>query len=147
MKELYTFFLFILTGMSIGILFDFFRIIRKNFKTKDFITYIHDFLFWIFAGVILLYSIFTFNNGELRGYIIIGILIGTLIHILIFSKLLMEISSKIIEILKKIFSIPINFFICCTTNIINKYKEKINFNYLSKKLKNNKNDKISNKIQ
>ena len=147
MKELYTFFLFILTGMFVGILFDFFRIIRKNFKTKDFITYIHDFLFWILTGVILLYSIFTFNNGELRGYIIIGILIGTLIHMLVFSKLFIEISSKIIELLKKVFLIPINLFISYTSKIISKIKSKVKFSYLSQKLKNNKNDKISNKIQ
>ena len=123
MGELYTFLLFLLTGISIGILFDIFRIIRKNFKTKDFITYIHDFLFLILTGIILLYSIFAFNNGELRGYIFIAVILGICMYILLFSRLFIQISSKIISVIKKILYIPIKF------------------------LKNKKNDKISNKIQ
>ena len=73
LNQLYTFLIFILVGMVIGITYDIFRILRKSFKTIDIITYIQDFLFWIITGVILLYSIFTFNNGELRSYIFIGI--------------------------------------------------------------------------
>ena len=79
MNQLYTFLIFILVGMVIGITYDIFRILRKSFRTIDFITYIQDFLFWIITGVILLYSIFTFNNGELRSYIFIGILLGLIL--------------------------------------------------------------------
>ena len=70
---------FILTGFIIGILYDVFRILRKSFKTLDIVTYIQDIIFWILTGIILLYSIFTFNNGELRGYIFIGILSGVVL--------------------------------------------------------------------
>ena len=92
MNEIYIFLLFILTGMSIGILFDIFRILRKSFKTIDFITYIQDFLFWLLAGAILLYSIFSFNNGELRGYIFIGVILGIILYMLILSKYFVKIS-------------------------------------------------------
>ena len=56
------FLIFIVNGIIIGLLFDFFRILRRSFKTKDFITYIEDILFWVLTGLLLLYSIFTFNN-------------------------------------------------------------------------------------
>lgn len=161
MSELYTFLLFILTGISIGILFDIFRILRRSFKTIDFITYIQDFLFWILAGVILLYSIFSFNNGELRAYIFIGVIMGVILYMLILSKYFIKISVTIISILKKIIYTPVKFIL----NIIIKYiinplsrlgkkisnltKEfftKINIKYKIN-IKNNKNNKFSNKIE
>ena len=107
MKELYTFLIFILTGLAIGILFDIFRILRRSFKTKDFITYIEDILFWIFTGIILLYSIFTFNNGELRGFVFIGVLLGIILYILTLSKYLIKICVYAVNIIKKIIIFPI----------------------------------------
>lgn len=102
LNQLYTFLIFILVGMVIGITYDIFRILRKSFRTIDFITYIQDFLFWIITGVILLYSIFTFNNGELRSYIFIGILLGLILYMLSISKFFVEICTKIICSIKKV---------------------------------------------
>ena len=61
-SEVYIFFIFILLGIIIGIIFDIFRILRKSFKTKDFITNIEDVLFWIISGLLTLFTIFKFNN-------------------------------------------------------------------------------------
>ena len=108
MNQLYVFSSFILTGFAIGILYDIFRILRRSFKTADIITYIQDFIFWILTGLILLYSIFTFNNGELRSFIFIGIITGIIIYILLVSKFFIKGATKTIYILKKILYIPIN---------------------------------------
>ena len=51
--QAYLFLIFIANGIIIGILFDFFRILRKTFKTSDMITYVEDLLFWILTGSIL----------------------------------------------------------------------------------------------
>lgn len=114
-NQLYAFAIFILNGFLIGLLFDIFRILRKSFKTPDFVTYIEDIIFWILSGAILLYSIFKFNNGELRLFIFIGVFIGTLIYMLVFSRLLINVSVYIINIIKKIIEIliikPIKFII------------------------------------
>lgn len=107
-----------------GLLFDIFRILRKSFKTPDFITYLQDILFWIISGLILLYSIFKFNNGEIRLYIFIGIIIGISLYILIFSKAFVSISVHCIAILKKVIRIliiiPTAFIIKLLSNIIYK---------------------------
>ena len=58
-------------------MFDFFRVLRKRFKTTDIVTYMQDILFWILTGISMLYCIYTFNSGEIRLYEFIGILIGT----------------------------------------------------------------------
>lgn len=41
------FLIFTINGVIIGLLFDFFRILRRSFNTKDFVTYIEDILFWL----------------------------------------------------------------------------------------------------
>ena len=119
-NQAYIFFVFILNGFIIGILFDIFRILRKSFKTSNLITSIQDIFFWILTLFILLYSIFKFNNGELRLFIFIGIFIGVLLYMLIFSNLFIKINVFIINIFKKIFNyiiiIPIKFII----NIVKK---------------------------
>ena len=139
-----SFLIFILNGLLLGILFDIFRILRKSFKTPDFVTYIEDMFFWILSGMILLYSIFRFNNGELRLYIFIGIFIGILIYMLLFSKIFINVSTYIIKVLKKIFHIlifiPIKFII----NVIKKVIYKpiillcINIGKITKKIHFNK---------
>ena len=73
-NQIYLFLIFIVNGILIGLLFDFFRISRKVFKTSDKVTYVEDVLFWILTGFIVLYSIFVFNNGELRLFMFLGIL-------------------------------------------------------------------------
>ena len=60
--DVYIFFIFILLGFIIGILFDVFRVLRRSFKTKDLITYLQDILFWLITGALILYATFKFNN-------------------------------------------------------------------------------------
>ncbi len=106
----YIFVIFILNGFLIGILFDIFRILRKSFKTKDIITYIEDILFWIITGIFLLYSVFRFNNGEIRLYMFIAILIGVLLYMLILSSYIITINVKIITSVKNLFQKIFNVF-------------------------------------
>ena len=101
-NQLFCLGIFIITGISIGLLFDIFRILRKSFHTADWITYIQDVLFWILAGSMMLFSIFTFNHGEIRSYVFIGILIGVVIYMLAISKLVVKSSVTIILFIKKI---------------------------------------------
>ena len=114
--------IFVLNGLILGILFDIFRILRKSFKTPDFITCIEDIVFWLITGFILLYSIFKFNNGELRLYIFFGVILGMLLYMLVFSKIFVKISVKIILTVKKVIYLiivkPIIFIAKLFKNVI-----------------------------
>ena len=146
LNQLYTFLLFILTGIVIGIVFDIFRIFRRSFKTNDIITYIQDILFWFATGCILLFSIFTFNNGELRGYIFIGIILGLVLHLIVLSKYLINMFLKIINLLRRIIGYPIHLLLVFTKNyIINPFSKlflEIRVKLPKIDLKNKKNKKI-----
>lgn len=102
-NQAYLFLVFSLTGIIIGIIFDFFRILRKSFKTSNIITYIEDIIFWILTGFIILYAIWFFNNGEIRTYIFLGIIMGILVYMVTLSSIIIKLFTKILTIIKQIF--------------------------------------------
>ncbi len=103
-NQAYLFLIFIVCGIIIGVIFDFFRILRKVFKTTNMLTYIEDFLFWIITGTIILYSIFLFNNGEIRLFMFLAIGIGVVLYMLLISSYIIKINVKIINFFKDILS-------------------------------------------
>lgn len=109
-NQAYLFMIFTIVGMIIGVLFDIFRILRKTIKTKDFVTYIEDMVFWILTGIIIIYSMYTFCDGELRFFMIVGIIIGTILYLITISEYIIKISMFIINLIKKIIVIPIKIF-------------------------------------
>lgn len=156
-NQAYIFLIFILNGFAIGLIFDFFRILRKSFKTNDIITYIEDILFWIITGLIILYTTFIFNNGEIRLFMFLAIFIGVFIYILLFSNIIIKVNVKIIKTIKNILSkiiniisIPFKYFYIIFRKIIFK---PISFTIINlKKLTNiskkiKKNTKINKKSQ
>lgn len=124
------FLVFIINGIIIGILFDFFRILRKSFKTSDFTTYIEDILFWILTGFSILFTLFKFNNGEIRLYMFFAIAIGILFYILIFSSYIIKLNVSIIFFLKKTIK-KILFYIYIPIKSILKMVKKIIFKPIS----------------
>lgn len=114
----YIFLIFTLNGIAIGILFDFFRILRKCFKTNDFMTSLQDIVFWVLSGMIFLYSMCKFCDGELRLFMLIGVCIGCALYIVTFSKTVIAISVYIINVLKKVLAFPIKVILNLTKKII-----------------------------
>ena len=79
-KEFNVFLVFVLIGLIISVLFDIFRILRRVYKTPDFVTIIEDIAFWIISGTILLSGIFIINEGKIRAYLFIGLFAGILLY-------------------------------------------------------------------
>ena len=108
-NQCYLFLIFTLNGILIGFLFDFFRILRKIFKTANYITYIEDILFWILTGISIIFFLYKFSDGNLRVFIFIGLIFGFILYMLTLSKIIINIFvhiiNFIIKILEKIFLI------------------------------------------
>lgn len=158
-NQAYLFLIFVVNGIVIGLLFDIFRILRRSFKTSDFITYIEDILFWILTGLTILYSIFVFNNGEIRLFMFLGIAIGITMYMLMLSSIIIKTNVAIINFFKKILlaifniiKLPFKYFLKLIKKlflkpvsfiIINIRKNTTNmYNNLTKMTKNNKKQKI-----
>lgn len=143
LEQLTNFLYFIATGIILSIIFDIFRILRRTIKTSDIITNIEDIIFGIITGIIILSSIFMFNNGELRLYIFIGIILGIIIYMVFISKYFIKFNVIIInsikkiiktiikpfkillKIMKKIFLRPISFIVINIKSFVYKFYIKI----------------------
>ena len=129
------FLIFSLNGVIIGLFFDFFRILRKSFKTSNLITYIQDILFWILTGISIICSMYNFSDGTIRLFMIIGLILGFLFYILTLSTYIIKLFVFLINIIRafiisliRIFYIPISRF---SKILFNKIFKFLNFTLFS----------------
>ena len=100
----------ILGGMSIAFVYDIFRVKRRIIKTNNIITYIEDLLYWSISAAIMFAIVYIGNDGEVRGYIFLGNIIGAVLYILLLSRIVMFISLKVINYLRKVLKTLWNIF-------------------------------------
>lgn len=101
-NQAYLFLIFTLNGVFIGLLFDFFRILRKSFKTINLITYIEDIIFWILTGISIIFCMYKFSGGSLRLFMFLGLCFGIILYMLTMSKIIIKTVVFIITTVKKI---------------------------------------------
>lgn len=89
-------------GMLIAFVYDAFRIKRKAVKTSAVIIYVEDLIFWVIVAIIMFAVVYLSNEGEIRGYIFIGSILGVIIYVLIFSKIVMTVFLFILRVIYKI---------------------------------------------
>ena len=71
-REVYVFFWSIIIGAILTLIFDFFRLTRRNKKARDLTVYIQDIFYGIIVTLIIIISAFMTNDGDLRGYMFVG---------------------------------------------------------------------------
>ena len=124
LKQLNLFLIFFVSGVIIGVLFDIFRIIRRSFKVSDFHTYIEDVLFGILTGLFLIFIIFVYNNGNIRFYMFVALILGAITYLLTISEYFIKINVKIITLIKKVI-FKILHFVTYPFILITKFIKKI----------------------
>lgn len=82
--------IFISSGISIGFLFDIFRIRRRLLKLPNLITYIEDIIFWLITGAILIFVFYVVNSGTVRLYHIIALILGAILYFISISKFIFK---------------------------------------------------------
>ena len=104
LNEIQEFLVFLLEGVIISFVFDFFRSIRNNFNSNDITTYIEDFIFLSLASILFIFSIIYFCNGIIRFYIVLGTIVGIGLYSLTLSKKCVIILTSIVKICKSFFT-------------------------------------------
>lgn len=100
-NEVYIFLIMVLLGATSVFLFDLFRIMRKLIKMSTALVAVTDFVFWIIFSVIIVGGIVYFNNGSLRWYEFIGMILGAIIYFGVLSRPIMFVFIKIIDLFAK----------------------------------------------
>ena len=78
--ELYFFAASLTVGFALAILYDLLRIFRRLLRHSLFFVSVEDFLFWFIAGVVGFYIIYVYNDGIIRLYAIVGMLLAAVLY-------------------------------------------------------------------
>jgi spore cortex biosynthesis protein YabQ len=87
----------ILAGILIGILFDFYKIIR-GVKIPKIVTIIEDLLFWILTALVVFVFLLLNNYAFLGPYVYVFMIITLLFYIKLISPIVVNIERKLISI-------------------------------------------------
>jgi len=98
-------------GACIGLFYDFFRIMRIAIPFGSLVIFIQDAIFWVVAGAGTFLFTYALNAGEVRGFLLMGELVGAVLYFLTVSRLVIGISDFIIRTVKKLLRLFFTLFI------------------------------------
>ncbi|MCK9526519.1 MAG: hypothetical protein M0R49_11425 [Limnochordia bacterium] len=109
--QLYSFAIVLLAGITLGLFFDFFRVIRGILRPGLISTSILDLLFWaLITPIIVLYLILA-NWGELRGYVLIGLLLGLFFYRLLLTDMITSFLLWLVQVVGGFLHLAFSFFL------------------------------------
>ena len=114
------FVVFVLLGLSFGILYDVFRFFRLIFKSVK-IQFVIDFLYFVVISITYFIFLLSYNNGQVRVYYFTLSLVGFLIYMLTVFRLtqkgekfialhIRNLVRKVIKSLKKVLQFVRNVY-------------------------------------
>jgi spore cortex biosynthesis protein YabQ len=89
-------------GLEMGLVYDFFRVLRRSFRCKFAVTAIMDLLYWCFVGYRTFYIMHTYSNGELRWFAVLGAITVLALYMKVCSKCIVAIGTWLLVGMKSI---------------------------------------------
>jgi spore cortex biosynthesis protein YabQ len=109
--QLYSFGIVLLAGITLGLFFDLFRVIRGILRPGLLSTPILDLLFWaLITPIIVLYLILA-NWGELRGYVLIGLLLGLFFYRLLLTDMITSFLLWLVQVVGGFLNLALSFLL------------------------------------
>lgn len=97
--ELYVFCEALIHGVLLTIAYDVVRIFRRIIKRNTFMVSLEDFVLSIIGAFITFNMVYQENNGNIRGYIFVGMLVGMGLYLISISRIFVNTTSKCVLIL------------------------------------------------
>lgn len=117
--QFFSFWFSIIVGVIFCVGYDILRALRKVKHLTDLTVFFQDVLYFIFIGFITFFVLMIFANGEIRGYIIFGIVLGFAACFLTFSKIMLKFLILCFGFIYEINLKVVNFF----NRLIDKLRE------------------------
>lgn len=108
--QLYSFGIVMLAGVSLGALFDLFRVVRGLLRPGLFGTPFLDLLFWVVCTPVIVIYLLLANWGELRGYVAIALVLGFAFYKLFLGETVLALLLWLVRGIRGALSLIISFF-------------------------------------
>jgi len=109
--EFYIFLISINYGLIIGLIYDLYRVLRYYSKPKQIKSFIEDLLLWIIISIIFFIFLFRNTDGVIRGFVVLGFIVGFVFYIKIISKYNFPLLIKIFRLIFSVFNEIIHIII------------------------------------
>jgi len=123
-QQTITFLYAVALGILLCAVYDVFRIIRIAFGARHIAVFVEDLIFSLIALILTFVFVITFNNGEVRFFVLIGELLGFTIYYFTVGRAVMKLSKAIINLIKKLFRFVFTPFAKLFKAVKNKIKAK-----------------------
>lgn len=90
----------VVVGAFLCAIYDIFRIARIAFKASDTLVFIQDIFYFVITLAISFVLVIEYNQGVLRGFLLIGELLGFVIYFFTVSRLIMCCANGVIDLVK-----------------------------------------------
>lgn len=135
-QQMNLFVLSCLFGIPIGIVFDLFRVFRMMVQHGKIAVIIEDILFFVLYGIFIMSFTITAARSEFRFFYCFGNLLGFILYFVTVGSAVTKILRKIIEKVKKLFSVPVKNFVLICEKIFNKFVRSLqNIKFKKKNIK------------
>lgn len=101
----------LLSGIGMGIVFDGYRVVSDELRINRWWIPVLDLLYWIAATLVVFHVLSASNEGEVRTYVFLGLLLGIACHYWLFSKLVEKIVQALIRGLRALIQFIIRTFV------------------------------------
>lgn len=88
----------LLIGFILGLMFDFYRVMRGVFRLKALMTFVFDGIYWLVALIVTFACLLFSNWAELRFYIFIGMISGWALYCKWISKYSIFMMIRVVKI-------------------------------------------------
>lgn len=104
--EFYIFLFAINYGLIIGVIYDLYRVFRHYSKPRKILSIVEDLILWLIITLVFFMFLVKNTDGIIRGFVIVGFLIGCIFYLKVISKynfpLLMKIFKLILSVISEI---------------------------------------------
>lgn len=98
----YTMAMMLLSGIGMGALFDGYRVVSNELRFPKWWLPFLDMMYWMATSVIVFRVLYASNNGEVRAYVFLGLLIGVTSYYWLISKLVIRVVKGLIQTVRGI---------------------------------------------
>ncbi|MBW7457098.1 spore cortex biosynthesis protein YabQ [Paenibacillus sepulcri] len=101
----------LLSGIGMGIVFDGYRVVSDELRIGRLWVPVLDLLYWIAATIIVFQVLSASNEGEVRAYVFLGLLLGIASYYWLFSKIVVKLVHFFIRAVRTLIQIIVKMFI------------------------------------
>ena len=116
-EDINIFYLTLYGGIVIGLLFDFYRALRTNFKIVRRVSFVFDFIFWILITIVIFTTVNVLERFNLRYYHFVALFLGFILYYNTISKYVLSIFNKIISFITSLFKETIHYIVAFFNNL------------------------------